>query len=789
MNERPEFARPRRQLPRRILTSASMRLEGRWDDPDAWRILCEETVAAWRCSGEVAWAMLAPRTAFDAPEATGRPGDQAVVWSAAAGEVAWRPDPCDAGFWQGLAAAPCHLLGGAGAAPLVAEEPSPGSSDAPDGGWLAAGVAVGAAPGLVLLLGLTAAADLLDCAGFLAPLLGQRRLQVSLAAEAAAVRAECEALSRMGDLRSHFAAVTAHELKTPLTSITAYAEVLEQQHGDPGFTYGPEFLRVIRGEADRLLRLVDRLLSSSRQGRGESLAEPQPVAVSALVDDVLRTVALQASARDQQLVGRVPDGIPAIAGDDDLVRQVLLNLLGNALKFTPAGGRVVLAAREDTAMVRLAVTDNGPGIAPRELRAIFQSFYRTRAARKTDGVGLGLSIVKEITNLHGGHLDVQSRVGRGTTFSVLLPKEQRHATAETVVTAAGFDPAGQRRVNELSLRLVAELAQARSAILFLPRTAAGDLLAVATLGTAPQALATHVGPGGPLHALAADGRSGLVRIPTELLPVFEGRMAELGAAMAAPFNLGDGRPRGLALVARRQGGGVFGEDDLALMQVLADVIGNAWQALLADDGGRHRLDGVLDALTALTGLRRGGVPTVDPLALRLLSRTGRRLGLSSFEIRVLQHAGALHDAGMLLLDTEVVQKPEDLDVDERDHVGRHPQRGLDILGPLADMSELQSIIRHHHERVDGRGYPEGRRGEAIPLGARIMAVVDAFFAMVHPRPWREGLPVAAAVHELQLNAGSQFDAAVVGAFLAVLHDEGLLTDGAAVGPAITRVGR
>ncbi len=259
--------------------------------------------------------------------------------------------------------------------------------------------------------------------------------------------------------------------------------------------------------------------------------------------------------------------------------------------------------------------------------------------------------------------------------------------------------------------------------------------------------------------------------------------------MAAPFSLGEVAPGGLILATRRQGGGNFGEDDLALLQVLADVVGNAWNAVLAPGAERHQLDRVVEALAALTGLRRGGVPTVDPLAMRLLSRTGRRLGLSSYEIRLLQYAGALHDAGMVVLDADVVQKPEDLDVDERDHVDRHPQRGLDLLGPLVEIPDLQLIIRHHHERMDGRGYPEGRRGDAIPIGARIMAVVDAFFAMIHSRPWRDGLPVSAALHELQAHTGSQFDETVVSAFVAVLQEQGLLQEPTLEGPVGTPAGR
>jgi HD-GYP domain-containing protein (c-di-GMP phosphodiesterase class II) len=179
------------------------------------------------------------------------------------------------------------------------------------------------------------------------------------------------------------------------------------------------------------------------------------------------------------------------------------------------------------------------------------------------------------------------------------------------------------------------------------------------------------------------------------------------------------------------------------------------------------------------------VPTADPLALRLLSRTGRRLGQSSYEIRLLQYAGALHDAGMVLLDPDVLQKPEALDVDERDHIDRHPQRAIDLLGPLLEVPELQAIIRHHHERVDGRGYPEGRRGDAIPLESRILAVVDAFFAMIRSRPWREGLSVAAATSELQRHAGAQFDDHVVASFLGVLQEEGLLAEPVAEGPVVS----
>ncbi len=775
------------------LHAAERRLAGGWDDPMAWRILCEELAAAWSGHPSIAWSLVLAREGL-VPVAVGAdPAPPlAVLWSASGGRPRWCELAGEPAFWAGLAAAPGRLLAGQGPPPL-AGPPRP-EWDGQTAHWLACGVPGRHGPDLALIVGCSnrdaatddpadrdmpgevrdLAAELGDACSLLAPLLGLHRRLTDLATCATAARSESEALSRLGELRARLAAVTAHELKTPLTSIMAYAEVLEQQIGQPGFSHAGEFLRVIRGEADRLLRLVDRLLDSSRRGRGPALTDPQPLIAGPLIEEARRIMAPQAAARDLQLGVHVPDGVPRVEGDADLLRQVLLNLLGNALKFTPPGGRVTISAREETSTVRLAVSDSGPGIAPQELRAIFQSFYRTRAASRTEGVGLGLSIVKEIVNLHGGHLDVHSRQGRGATFGVHLPKEQQFATTETALTAAGTDPLLQQRLAGHTLRLVAELAAARGVALLLPAAEHEVYVAAASSGLGHQTAGIRLAARGePLQS--AQRKAQLLSGGRGMPPEVAGLDDSPGSAMLAPLRLGERAEVGVILAARRLGGGAFGDDDLLLLRTLAEILGKAWSAALASGVERRVQETVTEALAALTGLRRSGVPTADPLALRVLTRTGRRLGQSTFEVRLLQYAGALHDAGMVLLDPDVLHKPTELDLDERDHIGRHPQRGLDLLGPLVALPQLQAIIRHHHERVDGLGYPEGRRGEAIPLGSRILAVVDAFFAMIRSRPWREGLPVAAAVSEIQRHAGSQFDERVVDCFLATLLEEGLLT--------------
>lgn len=754
---------------------ARARLQDGWGDPGAWNVLREEVARAWSEHPAVTAAVVLVR-GLGADRLQGE--EPATAWAigcAGAGQTQWvSPPPPMEAVWSQIDAAAGGVVTGRDAAlpgGLLPEGPAT---------WLAVGAPASPPAALAVLLGVAPNADpaamtagLTSTVQELAAFLGLRRRQVELSAELAAARTEADALGRLERLRARLAAVTAHELRTPLSSLVAYSEVLLERADDPAFVQRREFLGIMREEADRLARMVDRLLDFSRRQPGLPLVRHQPCDVVRLLADAERILGPQAARRDQTIVVRATPGLPPVEGDPDLLRQVLVNLLANAVKFSARGSRVAVFARQDAAMVRISVVDRGVGIPPRDLRAIFQSFYRASGTDEIAGKGLGLSIVKDIVDLHDGHVDVRSQYGRGSTFSVLLPKVHHRMRHADPFTAAGAEPRTVEAICGHGLRLAAELTGARASAVCLRDGDGAKLAPTASQGLPPAPLHSRIRADEPGLAPTWRGEPvvmapGAGPLPWPLDPPNDGWLA-------APLLI-KGEFVGVLIAAgppRRRG---FHADEAAMLRIGAETLALALATAGREDVTAAMATAIGQGLRALGDVRRGRIPTADPLALRLLAGTAAQMGMSDADTRRLQFAGALHDVGMLDIDPDIVQKAARLSSDEMEEVSHHPSRGLDLLGPLADQPELREMILHHHERVDGSGYPASRRGGEIPLGARVLAVVDAFFAMTRSRPFRDRRPPAEVLAEIRGHAGTQFDADVVEAFCQVLQREGLLDD-------------
>jgi signal transduction histidine kinase len=253
-----------------------------------------------------------------------------------------------------------------------------------------------------------------------------------------------ERLKELDRLKSKFFANVSHELRTPLTLILAPVEELAQTTTN---RHQLQSLRVVRRNAHRLLHLIDDLLDLSRLDAGGlrlNLAETDIRTIAATVHENSKPAAM---AKGIEFTFTAEPSSRKILGDAHRLEIVLTNLVGNAIKFTPQGGRITLAVRDLPDGVSVTVSDTGRGIPPEALPHVFERFFQASPTdqRREGGVGIGLALAKELVELHGGSMNVQSSLGRGSTFSFFIPFGHEHIRPEVVERRREFAPTEEFR--------------------------------------------------------------------------------------------------------------------------------------------------------------------------------------------------------------------------------------------------------------------------------------------------------------------------------------------------------
>jgi len=231
-------------------------------------------------------------------------------------------------------------------------------------------------------------------------------------------------LREVDQQKSEFLNIVAHDLRTPLTCIRTYAELIQMYVDQPPEVYA-EFLQIIAEESDRLATLINNFLDLARLEAGTLTYEFEPVSLAEIVTHFRNVYQAEAKTRSVQFTVDLPADLPPLMADRVRLEQVLANLLSNAFKFTPEGGRIHLAVRWDAAtqMVWVTLTDSGPGVPPSERERIFEKFTQIEAPPYRDkaGTGLGLPIAREIVHRHGGRLWVEDAPEGGARFVLTLP--------------------------------------------------------------------------------------------------------------------------------------------------------------------------------------------------------------------------------------------------------------------------------------------------------------------------------------------------------------------------------
>jgi signal transduction histidine kinase len=231
--------------------------------------------------------------------------------------------------------------------------------------------------------------------------------------------AQLEAASRH---KSEFLANMSHELRTPLNAIIGFSEVLVDRMFGELNPKQDEYLKDIYASGQHLLSLINDILDLSKIEAGRMELEATDFDLPSAIDNALTLVRERATRRGITLARTIDEHLGSLRGDERKVKQVLLNLLSNALKFTPEGGRIDVSARVHDGVAEVSVADTGVGIAPEDQEAVFEEFRQVGAAdRKVEGTGLGLALSRKFIELHGGRIWVESEVGKGSTFTFTLP--------------------------------------------------------------------------------------------------------------------------------------------------------------------------------------------------------------------------------------------------------------------------------------------------------------------------------------------------------------------------------
>jgi len=228
-----------------------------------------------------------------------------------------------------------------------------------------------------------------------------------------------ESLGRAEKLRRNMVADIAHELRTPLTVMRGHLEAIL----DGVFQPTEKNIASIHKETVLLSRLVNDLQELALAEAGQLRIEREPTDLGPLVERTVSSVSPRGEKDDVRIVTDLPADLPLVNVDSQRIEQVLFNLLDNALRYTPAGGTITVKARRMDEVVQVDVMDQGPGLGPDELALIFERFHRSDKARSrsTGGAGLGLAIVRQLVEAHGGEVWAESEASEGTTFSFTVP--------------------------------------------------------------------------------------------------------------------------------------------------------------------------------------------------------------------------------------------------------------------------------------------------------------------------------------------------------------------------------
>ncbi len=610
-----------------------------------------------------------------------------------------------------------------------------------------------------------------------------------------------------------FMANISHELRTPLTLMLLPLKPLM----DGKYGALPEkvtkILETINKNCLKLLRLINNLLDLAKLEDSKMRLKLKKVEVVSFCKSIIDSVLPTAEERRLTLNFRHTPETAELIIDPDQFDKVLLNLLSNAIKFTPEGGIITLAIDEMDSHIVFTVEDNGEGIPDDMHDMIFDRFSQVdgTSSKKEAGTGIGLSLVKEIVELHRGTVDVDSEIGRGSRFTVKLLKGDNHITEEIKDRRKSDKPvARKKRMDDYEHVKMSDVIEDQRQFQLLdlakgslPEITGIDLnshdytllliddnqdmlsmmnlilieeynILVATSAEEGLKIMREKKPDLVVSDVMMPGMDGyefcrhvksdetlkhtpilLVTALSESSSLVEGVDSGADDYLSKPFERKVLKARIHSLLRMRRI-----EAELALINQNAKIrtgdLIERQQSLFSS-----LIKSLVSTIDAKDEYTHNHSVKVTEYCIAM----AESMGLAGTERKDIELAGILHDVGKIGVPESILLKKGKLTDEEFSQIKTHPAKGESIVKQVVELKDVALIVRAHHERYDGKGYPDGLAKHSIPLGARIMAVADSYDAMTSNRPYRQSLSHNTAVKEIVKNSGTQFDPEVVEHFL------------------------
>jgi hypothetical protein len=580
-----------------------------------------------------------------------------------------------------------------------------------------------------------------------------------------------EKLSGLNKMKSNFVATISHEFRTPLTSIRAYCETLLKNAESIDRGIMKEFLIVIEEESNRLMTLVEDILDFSQMESGAVRFERTSCNMNEIVTVAANELEKNFETKRLRLHVELPRDEVKVRAERDLMKQLIINLLHNASKFTPEGGDVRVRIEDEVVSARIVVEDNGIGIPEDQLERIFEHFHQAdgSSTRRHGGTGIGLAICKNIVEWHDGRIWVENLPGRGARFIVVIPKKQAIVRSEVLGDYVSTRRFEVERYMELMVELIAELLNVKRASLMMIDPNEGELRIDTAIGLDEDVVEhARVRLGDSIAGMVAQENAAcLVRDVQQDRRLREAagmRRYESKSFLSVPIRR-ENRVIGVINVTDPVGREALNEEDHAMLELFADRVVMALDALSRFKERSREFEDVRSTFKSILDAKRY-IDTHNADALSLVVRdVADRLGMSPEEIATLRYAFHVYDLGLAKVGHNIINQPRELTHEDRFNVEQHTIIGTDMLRPIEFIPRVRDAVLYHHENYDGSGYPGKLSGDEIPVDARIIRVADTFRALISHRPYQKQYSLAEATEVLRHRAGSLFDPKVVELFI------------------------